>query len=153
MTRQICSVLLAGALALGGAGSALAQSATTVGGGATTAGSATLGSGGSAAAGGTAASTLGLGAQSGDSRALGAGGSAAATQGRVKADTRVRQNPTMLRGDARAKAQQGGTWSRSRTQIRIRDGRMTTTTRSLAHQPGGAPARSVTRETVPLDRH
>ena len=56
------------------------------------------------------------------------------------------QAEQMLRAQSRAKAQNGGTWSKSMTQTRVRhDGDLSSRTRSMAHQPGGAPAKSTTR--------
>ena len=108
------------------------------------------GSAGSAAAGGTSASTIGLGANSkgkgGASSAIGAGGSAAAATGKARSDTKIRENPQMLRGQAKAKAWDGGTWSKSATNTRIQhDGDLRSRTKSMAHEPGGKPAMSMTR--------
>ena len=112
--------------------------------------SATIGSGGSAAAGGTSASTLGLGATSkgpqGTSSSIGGAGSAATADGKATSSTKIHSNPQMLRAQSRAKAQDGGTWSKSMTQTRVRhDGDLSSRTRSMAHQPGGAPAKSTTK--------
>jgi hypothetical protein len=144
------SVIAAGALAFMSSLAWAQTSATTVGAGATSDGSSTIGSGGSAAAGGTSASTLGLGATSkgpqGTSSSIGGAGSAAAVTGRATSSTRIRSNPQMLQAQSRAKAQDGGTWSKSMTQTWVRhDGDLSSRTMSMAHQPGGAPAKSTTR--------
>ena len=144
------SVIAAGTLAFMSSIAWAQPSATTVGTGATSDGSATVGSGGSAAAGGTSASTLGLGATSkgpnGTSSSIGGAGSAATVNGKATSSTRTRSNPQMLQSQSRAKAQDGGTWSKSMTQTMVRhDGDLSSRTRSMAHQPGGAPAKSTTR--------
>ena len=139
-------------IALGTSG-ALAQvepSAGTVGAKISKGGNVAGGTAGSAAAGGTSASTVGLGANStgklGTSSAIGAGGSAAAATGRVRSDTKIRENPQMLRGQAKATAMDGGTWSRSATNTKVQhDGDLTSRTKSMAHVPGGKPAMSTTR--------
>ena len=145
-------VLLAGAVALVSiAGVAQAQpSATSIGSKVSKGGNTAGGSAGSAAAGDTSASTIGLGANSigkgGTSTAVGAGGSAAAAGGKVRSDTKIRENPQMLRGQARAKAWDGGTWSKSMTNTRMqRDGDLTSRTKAMSHVPGGKPAMSMTR--------
>ena len=144
------SVIAAGTLVFMSSIAWAQPSATTVGAGATSDGSSTIGSGGSAAAGGTSASTLGLGATSkgaqGTSSSIGGAGSAAAVNGKATSNTRIRSNPQMLQAQSRAKAQDGGTWSRSMTQTRVRHGGdLSSRTMSMAHQPGAAPAMSKTR--------
>jgi hypothetical protein len=107
--------------------------------------SAAGGTGGSAAAGGTAASTLGLGATTtgpaGTQSAIGVGGSAA---GGAKDTTssKVNGNPDNLHGMSKARAQEGGDWSRSMTKVRDHKGEVMSTTRSMSHMPGGPPAKS-----------
>ena len=148
------SVAAAGALAflssIVGSGAWAQPSASTVGAGATSDGSATVGSGGSAAAGGTSASTLGLGATSkgpqGTSSSIGSAGSAAAATGKATSSTRIHSNPQMLHAQSKARAQDGGTWSRSMTQTKVKhSGDLSSRTMSMAHQPGAAPAKSKTR--------
>ena len=132
-------------------------SAATVGAGSATTGAATGGTAGSAAAGGTSASTLGLGGTStgpaGTSSTIGGGGSAATSDGgKATTSNKVQENPNMLQDKARAKAQNGGTWSKSQTHTRIKQGEeVNSRTRSMAHQPGGPPVKSTTTEsaTVP----
>ena len=136
----------------------LAQSASTVGAGSvakTPSGtSGTVGSGGSAATGGTSASTLGLGASSqgpsGSSSSLGTAGSAAADEGKVKSSSKLHGNEGNLHGMSKAKAQDGGTWSKSMTKTKVKDDTMTSRTKSMAHEPGGAPAKSTTGVTTNL---
>ena len=145
-------VLLAGACALASS-AAMAQtgpSADTVGSKISKGGNTIGGTAGSAAAGGTSASTLGLGANSigktGTSSTAAGAGSAAAVNGRATSNTRIRENPQMLRSQSRAVAMDGGTWSRSMTNTSVRpDGDLRSWTKSMAHQPGAKPAMSTTR--------
>lgn len=105
-------------------------------------GSATIGSGGSAAAGGTSASTAGVGAASGDARSLSTGGSAAAVEGKATSRTKINENKNDMMGRSSARAQDGGTWSRSTTRTKIHKGELTTRTKTMAHEPGGPPVKS-----------
>jgi hypothetical protein len=145
------SLLLAGAMALSST-LAAAQSASTVGAGSSSGGSATIGSGGSAAAGGTSASTLGAGgtstAPSGTSSSIGSAGSAAAVDGKATSSTKLNANPNKLQGMSKARAQDGGTWSRSMTKTKVKGDTLTSRTKSMAHEPGGAPAKSTTRQSI-----
>jgi len=148
MKRLLALSVVLCAATLGGA--AWGQSASTVGSKATNGDSGTIGSAGSAAAGGTSASTAGVGAQStgpaGSSSAIASGGSAAADHGKAKSGTKINQNPQMLQAHSRATAQDGGTWSKSATNTRVRnDGQLSSRTKSMAHEPGGKPAMSTTR--------
>ena len=150
--KSLKFLLLAGAVVLASAaGTAQAQpSATSMGSKVRSGGDTVGGSAGSAAAGGTSASTIGLGANSrgdgGTSSVVGAGGSAAAASGKVRSDTKIRENPQMLRGQARAKAWDGGTWAKSATNTRVQhDGGLTSRTKSMSHVPGSKPAMSTTR--------
>jgi len=122
-------------------------SASTVGSGGSAGGSSTVGSGGSAAAGGTAASTLGLGASSGQSKSVVGGGSAAAVEGKVTSSNKLHTNGQGLQDQAKAKAQDGGTWSKSMTKTKVKDDQLTSRTKSMSHQPGGPPAKSTTTVT------
>lgn len=122
------------------------QSASSLGAGATNGGSSTVGTAGSASAGGTSASTIGLGAHSGNSSSIGGAGSAAAARGRARSDTKIRENPQMLQARSKATAQDGGTWSKSATNTKVKhNGALSSNTRSMAHQPGSKPAMSRTR--------
>jgi hypothetical protein len=145
------TVFLAGAMALASS-FAIAQSASTVGSGAASGGSGTIGSGGSAAAGGTSASTLGTGGTStgpsGSSSTIGSAGSAAAVDGRATSSTKLKDNPNMLQGQSKARAQDGGTWSKSMTKTKVKDDTLTSRTKSMSHMPGGPPAKSTTRQSV-----
>lgn len=146
--RSLTCVLLAAASVMAGSG-ALAQtapSAATVGSKVSRGGYTTGGTAGSAAAGGTTASTIGLGANAGASSSVGGAGSAAAVNGRAISNTRIRDNPQMLRSQSRARAWDGGTWSQSMTNTRVRhNGELSSWTRSMAHEPGAKPAMSRTR--------
>ena len=134
-------MLLAGAVALAPS-LAAAQSASTTGAGSASGNSGTIGSGGSAAVGGTSASTLGAGGVSGGSKSLGSAGSAAAVDGKATSSTKLNANPNNMQGMSKARAQDGGTWSKSMTKTKIKDDQLTSRTKSMAHQPGGPPAKS-----------
>lgn len=134
---------------------AYSQSASSVGAGSSTGSSGTLGTGGSGAAGGTSASTLGLGGTStgpaGTSSTIGGGGSAATSDGgKATTSNKVHENPNMLKDQAKAKAQDGGTWSKSKTDTKVEQGELDSRTKSMAHQPGGPPVKSTTNQSVPV---
>ena len=153
MVKTFNALLLSSTLLLSVATAAMAQSASTVGAGSASGTRGTIGTAGSAAAGGTSASTLGTGGTSTGtdgttSSTLGTGGSAAAVDGKATSKTKIHQNPNMLHGQSRARAQDGGTWSRSHTRTKIKDGELQSRTRSMSHEPGGAPVKSTTKETV-----
>jgi len=134
---------------------AFAQSASTLGAGSASDGSGTVGSGGSAAAGGTSASTLGLGGTStgpaGTSSSIGGAGSAATSDGgKATSSNKVHENPNMLKDQAKAQAHDGGTFSKSMTNTKVKDGELDSRTKSMAHEPGGPPVKSKTTESVPV---
>ena len=147
-------MFLASVLAIGAGSMALAQSASTAGAGGSSStpssSSATGGSGGSASVGGTSASTLGLGGtstgQNGTSSSLGTGGSAAGGT-KDMSSSKVHGNQNNLNGMSKARAQDGGTWSRSMTHEKVHKGEVSTRTKSMAHQPGGPPTKSTTSGT------
>jgi len=150
--RNLSMVLIVGAFALASTGAWAQQgpSARTGGSKATTDGSSTIGTAGSAAAGGTSASTIGLGANStgktGTSSTVGGAGSAATVAGKATSSTKIRENPQMLRSQSTAKAQDGGTWSKSASNTKVQhDGDLTSRTRSMSHMQGSKPAMSKTR--------
>jgi hypothetical protein len=150
--RHLKLVLLVGAYALASsvAMAQTAPSAATVGSKISQGGNTTGGTAGSAAAGGTSASTIGLGANSisktGTSSTIGGAGSAAAVNGRAISNTKIGENPQMLRAQSKARAWDGGTWSRSMTNTMVRhNGDLSSSTWSMAHEPGGKPAMSRTR--------
>lgn len=134
---------------------ALAQSASSVGAGSSSGQSGTVGTAGSGAADGTSASTLGLGGTStgpaGTSSTIGGGGSAATSDGgKATTSNRINENPNKLQDQAKARAQDGGTWSKSHTKTTIeKDGDLSSRTKSMAHEPGGSPAQSTTTQSVP----
>ena len=131
--KRITAFLLAGALTGSMASLAFAQ------------GGATGGTGGSAAVGGTSASTLGVGAASGDSSSLGVAGSAAGgSKQKVNSNVAGGGASGNLNGHVNAKAQDGGTWSKSKTHTKVHKGEVSSRTKSMAHQPGGAPVKSTT---------
>jgi hypothetical protein len=134
-----------------------APSASTVGAGSSSGGSGTVGTAGSGAAGGTSASTIGLGGTStgagGTSSTIGGGGSAATSDGgKATSSNKIQENPNKLQDQAKAKAQDGGTWSKSQTKTTIKDGELDSRTRSMAHEPGGPPAKSTTTQSVPVTK-
>ena len=119
--------LIAALAVIAGAPLAYAQSASTLGAGSSTGSSATVGSGGSAAAGGTSASTLGLGGSStgsaGTSSTIGGAGSAAtADGGKATSSNKIHDNPDIMQDQAKARAQDGGTWSKSMTDTKLKNG-------------------------------
>jgi len=112
--------------------------------------SATGGTGGSAAAGGTSASTLGTGSTStgsaGTGSSLATGGSAAAVDGKVQSRSKVNETGSGdLKGQAKAQAHDGGTFSKSHTKTRVDAGEgVSSTTKSMSHVPGEKPVKSTT---------
>jgi hypothetical protein len=151
MTAHLKSLLLAGVLTAGVGTLALAQSASSVGsaGASSTpsSSSATGGSGGSAAVGGTSASTLGTGGTStgpsGTSSTIGSGGSAAGGTS-DRSSTHINGNDNNLHGMSKARAQDKGTWSDSKTKTKVHKGEVSSRTKSMAHEPGGPPVKSTT---------
>jgi hypothetical protein len=145
------TILLAGALVLGTGSLTLVQSASTIGSGGAattpTSSSATGGTGGSATVGGTSASTLGLGGAStgddGTSSSLGAGGSAAGGS-RDTSSSKLHGNASNMNGMSKARAQDKGSWSDSKTHTKIHKGVVSSRTKSMAHEPGGPPVKSTT---------
>ena len=136
---------------------ATAPSASTVGAGSSTGSSGTVGTAGSGAAGGTSASTIGLGGTStgpaGTSSTIGGGGSAAVSDGgKATSSNKIHENPNMLQDQAKAKAQDGGTWSKSMTNTKIKQGELDSRTKTMAHEPGGPPVKSTTTESVPVTK-
>jgi hypothetical protein len=147
--------LIVVALSLTASPLAFAQSAATVGAGSASGGSGTVGTGGSAAAGGTSASTLGLGGTStgpaGTASTIGGGGSAATSDGgKATTSNKINENPNMLKDQAKAKAQDGGTFSKSMTDTKIKNDELDSRTKSMAHVPGGPPVKSTTTQSVPV---
>jgi hypothetical protein len=134
-----------------------APSASTIGAGSASGSSGTVGTAGSGAAGGTSPSTLGTGGTStgpaGTSSTIGGAGSAATSDGgKATTSNKVHENPNMLQDQARAKAQDGGTWSKSMTNTKIKEGELDSRTKSMAHEPGGPPAKSTTTQSVPITK-
>ena len=43
---------------------------------------------------------------------------------------------------SKARAQDGGTWSDSKTRTKVHKGEVTSRTKTMAHEPGGPPAKS-----------
>jgi hypothetical protein len=142
------SLFFASVLTVGVSGLAIAQSASTLGSGGASGGSTTGASGGSAASGGTSASTLGAGATStspsSTSSSLATGGSAAGGT-KDRSSTKLHGNANNnLHGMSKARAQDKGTWSDSKTKTKIHKGEVDTRTKSMAHEPGGPPVKSTT---------
>ena len=112
-------------------------------------GSATGGSAGSAASGGTSASTVGTGGTS--TGANGGTGSSLATGGAAaggKTMNRSHVNETGqggLNGQSKAMAHDGGTFSKSQTKTKVRDGEsVESRTKTMSHEPGSKPVKSTT---------
>ncbi|MBB2963704.1 hypothetical protein [Methylobacterium sp. R2-1] len=112
-------------------------------------GGATAGSAGSAASGGTSASTVGTGGTS--AGANGGTGSSLATGGAAaggKTMDRSHVNETGnggLNGQSKAMAHDGGTFSKSQTKTKVRDGEsVESRTKTMSHEPGSKPVKSTT---------
>lgn len=108
---------------------------------------ATVGSGGSAAAGGTSASTLGTAGTSTDaagneSSSIGSGGSAAAADGNARSRTKIVENPNGLKANSKGMANDGGTFSKSMTKTKVKDGTLSSDTKTMSHVPGEKPVKS-----------
>jgi hypothetical protein len=151
MRIYLKAILLAGAVGVTASSFAFAQSASSIGSAGSSStpssSSATGGSAGSAATGGTSASTLGTGGTStgpsGTSSTIGSGGSAAGgTSDRTS--THISDNPNNLHGMSKARAQDKGTWSDSKTRTKVHKGEVSSTTKSMSHEPGGPPVKSTT---------
>jgi hypothetical protein len=125
---------------------ATAPSASTVGAGSASGGSGTVGTAGSGAAGGTSTGPAGT------SSTIGGAGSAATTEGKATTSNKINENDNMLKDQTRAKAQDGGTWSKSMTDTKIKEGELDSRTKSMAHEPGGPPVKSTTTQSVPVTK-
>nr|WP_246617971.1 hypothetical protein [Rhizobium populisoli] len=116
----------------------------------------TVGSGGSAAAGGTSASTLGTAGacatDDGTTSSIASGGSAATADGKAKSQTKVNENPNQLRAQSKAQAIDKGTFSKSQTKTRVRDGELESSTRTMSHVPGQKPMKSTTSNNSVLSQ-
>ena len=114
----------------------------------------TGGTAGSAASGGTTASTVGTGGtstgSSGTGSSIATGGSAASGQGKAQVGAHTNQgNGPVLNSNARAQAHEGGTFSRSQTRTKVKAGEeVSSTTRTMAHQPGSKPVKSTSTINV-----
>jgi hypothetical protein len=90
---------------------------------------------------------LGIGGTStgenGTSSSLGSGGSAAGGS-KQKSSTRINGGENNLHGMSKARAQDKGTWSKSKTKTKIHKGEVNSRTKSMAHEPGGPPVKSTT---------
>ncbi|GJD31010.1 hypothetical protein PMNALOAF_2262 [Methylobacterium adhaesivum] len=112
-------------------------------------GSATGGTAGSAAVGGTSASTVGTGGTS--TGANGTTGSSLATGGSAAGGKTMDRSHVSetgnggLNGQAKAMAHDGGTFSKSQTKTKVRDGESVgSRTRTMTHEPGSKPVKSTT---------
>ncbi|MES2473780.1 MAG: hypothetical protein V4601_13190 [Pseudomonadota bacterium] len=90
--------------------------------------------------GGQSASTLGVGATSDGTAALGMGASGATTDGTVKTRAAVHGNNN-LNGQAMATARDGGDFARSHTTCHAGDD-VSCRTKTMAHEPGSKPVKS-----------
>ncbi|MBV9043689.1 MAG: hypothetical protein JO348_05275 [Alphaproteobacteria bacterium] len=104
---------------------------------------ATAGSGGTAAVNGTSASTLGVAATSGSNSAMGVGASAAGgTNNHTGAAV---HGNNVLNGQARAMANDHGTFSHSHTHCQAKPNQdPTCRTKTMSHVPGSRPTMSTT---------
>jgi hypothetical protein len=74
---------------------------------------------------------------------MGVGGSAATADGKASSKSKI--NPKGTNGHSKAMANEGGgAWSKSMTHTKDHKGELSTRTKSMAHQPGGPPAKSTT---------
>jgi hypothetical protein len=114
----------------------------------------TVGTGGSAAAGGTSASTLGTAGtcvtDDGATSSIGSGGSAATADGKAQSRTKINENPDQLKAHSKAQAMDQGTFSKSQTKTRVKDGELQSRTRTMSHVPGQKPAMDRTETNVIL---
>lgn len=115
-------------------------------------GNAAAGSAGTASVGGNSASTLGVGAVSkshgDDAAALGMGASAAGDKTKSRAAVHGNNN---LNGNAMAMAHNGGDMAKSHTVCHDRSDSVQCRTKTMAHEPGGAPVKSTSegQATIP----
>ena len=91
------------------------------------------------------ASTLGAGSSTGGSAAISDGGKATSSN-------KVHDNPNMMQDQAKARAQDGGTWSKSMTDTKLKQGELDSRTKSMSHEPGGPPAKSTSTAQVPITK-
>ena len=114
----------------------------------------TIGTGGSAASGGTSASTLGTAGacvtDEGTTSSIGSGGSAAAADGKALSRTKITENPNQVKGSSKAQAMDQGTFSKSQTKTRVKEGQLQSKTRSMSHVPGEKPTMDRTESNVVL---
>ena len=101
-------------------------------------GSATAGNAGSAAAGGTS-----TGANGATGSSLATGGSAAG--GKTMDRSKANETGQGLNGQSKAMAHDGGTFSKSQTKTKVRDGEsVESRTKTMSHEPGSKPVKSTT---------
>jgi hypothetical protein len=85
----------------------------------------------------------------GTSSSMVAGGSAAAANGKASSKSKV--NPNSTNGHAIAN-EGGGTWSKSMTHTKDKNGTLSSRTKSMAHEPGGPPVKSTVGAGVSTSR-
>jgi hypothetical protein len=114
-------------------------------------GAAAAGSAGTAATQGMSATTAGVGATSGEAGALATGAAAAGGErNRTRAAVHGNNN---LNSQAMARAQDGGTFARSRTTCHERTGdSVECTTRTMTHEPGSKPEKSTVTGSATIPR-
>ncbi|HEV7434641.1 MAG TPA: hypothetical protein VGO22_07200 [Pseudorhizobium sp.] len=114
----------------------------------------TVGTGGSAAADGTSASTLGTAGacvtSDGTTSSIASGGSAAAADGKTQSRTKINENPNQLKAQSKAQAMDQGTFSKSHSKTRVKDGELQSRTRTMSHVPGEKPSMDRTESNVLL---
>jgi hypothetical protein len=108
--------------------------------------SSTGGTGGSAAAGGTSATTLGTGGTSTDAdgstgSSLATGGAAAGEKSKSMSKSHETGNDA-LKGQSKAMAHDGGTFSKSKTKTTVGEDGLESRTRTMSHEPGEKPVKS-----------
>jgi len=157
MGYRAITCLLTAIAVCGGASVSQAQNSSTVGTGSASESSGTVGSAGSGSAGDTSASTVGTAGTSSDedgasASSLGSAGSAAGGD-KNTSRTNIHGNENNLHGKSQAKAMdQGGTWSKSKTQMKVKQGEeLSTRTKTMSHEAGGPPSKSTSSSTVDVE--
>lgn len=157
MGHRTITCLLTAIAVCGGASLATAQNSNTVGTGSASDSNGTVGSAGSGSAGDTSASTVGTaGTSTGEdgetASTLGSAGSAAGGD-KNTSRTNIHGNENNLHGKSQAKAMdQGGTWSKSKTQTKAKQGEeLSTRTKTMSHEAGGPPSKSTSSSTFDVE--
>jgi hypothetical protein len=84
---------------------------------------------------------------------VGTGGSSAATDGKASSSSRINGNDNNANAMSKARAQDGGTWSSSKTQTKVKAGEeVGSRTKSMSHVPGEKPVKSTTSSSTEISR-